>query len=241
MLSRNSTLFKVYKNTIKMMTRRGYTISPEILAMSANAAVMQANISLDYVRANKTTLQDFMIQKGRRRERNMLSCILTSEQKTCLLYFADTDNAKNISKDETILIGDICIEFNCNVIVMISPTKLGNISTSELQGLESTKNIQVQIFFDDDMMYDPIANQFGGKYELLSEEEEINLLKKNRLTKSQFPRCSDIIPYYYGIKPGRIMKVTRKILVPNTSINEEITYRLVQARSQEKPKTTKKN
>jgi DNA-directed RNA polymerases I, II, and III subunit RPABC1 len=62
------------------------------------------------------------------------------------------------------------------------------------------------------------------KHEVISNKEKKQLLERYRIKDKHLPRirCDDAIGKYIGLKPGKIVKITRK----SETAGKYITYRL---------------
>lgn len=77
----------------------------------------------------------------------------------------------------------------------------------------------------DEVSFNPLNHELSPKYEVLSEEERINLLKTYKIKPSNLPKILDSDPAVkaLGAKPGDIIKITRK----SDLAGESVYYRLV--------------
>jgi DNA-directed RNA polymerase subunit H len=76
-----------------------------------------------------------------------------------------------------------------------------------------------------EVSFNPLNHELSPRYEVLSEEERINLLKKYKIKPSNLPKILDSDPAVkaLGAKPGDIIKITRK----SELAGESVYYRLV--------------
>ncbi|MBO3762834.1 MAG: DNA-directed RNA polymerase subunit H [Thermoproteota archaeon] len=77
----------------------------------------------------------------------------------------------------------------------------------------------------DNLGFNPLSHELSPKYEILSEEERISLLKTYRIKPSNLPKILDSDPAVkaLGAKPGDIIKIIRK----SDLAGESVYYRLV--------------
>jgi len=78
---------------------------------------------------------------------------------------------------------------------------------------------------EDEVSFNPLKHELSPKYEILSEEERVKLLKTYKVRPSNLPKILDSDPAVraLGAKPGDIIKIVRK----SDLAGETFYYRLV--------------
>lgn len=82
-----------------------------------------------------------------------------------------------------------------------------------------------ELFLEEELMINIIEHDIVPKHQILTTEEQWDVLQKYKLKKKQLPRImnSDPIARYYNMKPGDICKITR----PSEKAGYTVAYRLV--------------
>jgi len=78
---------------------------------------------------------------------------------------------------------------------------------------------------EEEVSFNPLEHELSPKYEILSEDEKRELLKRYRIKPSNLPKiyASDPAVRALGAKPGDIIKIIRK----SSLAGETYYYRLV--------------
>ncbi len=88
-----------------------------------------------------------------------------------------------------------------------------------------------QVFMDYEMMYNPLINSLGARYQVLTTQEAIDLFKNkdNNITESQIYQgdMAGPVSRYLGLFPGQVLRIEREILIPGTMLTHEIIYRVI--------------
>ena len=90
---------------------------------------------------------------------------------------------------------------------------------------EIGRNIEVELFNELELQYDPTFHNLVPKHIILTKEEKKNVLQQFNLTLSQLPKLSksDVIARYYNMNIGDLIKIIRT----SPSAGKCITYRAV--------------
>lgn len=227
-------LFSLYKKTVNMLEARGYSNdSVSKYVNSENSSVFLRNFNYQ---ENKNiplnSIQQFLVNDGKTDTRTLMSTTFKKGDEILLLYFIeDLYSEKKISKDEIRVFGKLFADLkNCNWCVLISPGQLSTDALKTAKSLEYSGHIHVQIFYDDEVHAVPINAMLGSQLmKVLTDDEEEEFFKENRILKSQLPKISkeDPISKYYGLKIGQIIKLKRKNIIGKTYLNETYCYKLV--------------
>lgn len=234
-------LLKIKRESIKILQDRGYIIPAEearILNGGISADEFK-NLYLEMVSKPSHPLYGFLNKKVM--FRSFLSNIYSKGKTTCLVFFAEPEQRKDkkISAEQ---LGDFCrllIETRVNEAILISNVQSS--TTSSIMCGEATKGpnkIFIQYFTDDELMFNPLDHVFVPKHRIL-EEDEVNELKEvDKISLSHLPKISKFDPICkrMGADDGNVIEITRRILIKESLIDEEIAYRVVFTPRIEKPR-----
>ena len=96
-----------------------------------------------------------------------------------------------------------------------------------LRVLENYKSLGkwIEFFEFDEVVINITEHELVPKHELLTEEEKQEVLKRYNVKETQLPRIlrTDPVAKYLGVKPGQILRITRK----SDTAGSYVTYRLV--------------
>jgi len=236
------TLFRLFKNTIKMIKIRGYDTSKVNSVVNGDFNNFISKYSDVESNSKKNSVQKLLLGPtiNKKNMRNHISLIFKKEDGTkILVFFAVSEGKNSLPSEEVSVFSKILTDSETLNAIIISTVKLTAQSSNKLLELTGNKNYSIQFFLDEDMLYNPtefilgsrISNDDGINYgiEILNDDEEEDFLDENKILKSQMPKIASGGPVakYYGLKPGQIIKCIRMSVIPNTLINEEIFYRLV--------------
>jgi DNA-directed RNA polymerase I, II, and III subunit RPABC1 len=191
-------LYKCRKTVLEMLADRAYPV-PE-------------NFNIGF--------QDFALLL----EQNNLDLYLIKDEKDAIYVRFLYDYNKNLTKkDLDLMMEEIQGEKTNNPdINMIFILKI-NPSKNNMEMLEKIHN--VEIFWQDQLTFNPTKHFLVPKHIPLTNEEVEEVLKKYKCKKSQLPKLStsDVIAKYYGMKPDSVFKIIRN----SSSMGEHIYYRHV--------------
>lgn len=88
----------------------------------------------------------------------------------------------------------------------------------------------VQVYLDRDLSYNPLLHDMGNRYYPLSTEESVAFFRANKnVTENQMPRMDAFGPIckYLGLYPGKLVRIERNAVIPNSSDECTVSYRLV--------------
>lgn len=208
-------LFTIKKNSITMLRKRGYNIEQE-------AGIYQLDVytfARTYISAaeqNETTL------------RKILNKVYENAQGERLIsFFADLEpGKKSIGVSEVRTLVEQMERYKIRNAIFISPVGLGPAASKEIKALLS---YNIQVFLEAEMMYDPTEHILVPKHIPLTDEQQREFLNKNQIDFDKLPiiKSDDIIVRYYGLKPGRVIKIERFNMHQSMTENT-ISFRAVQ-------------
>ena len=179
-----------------------------------------------------TTIEEFKVQFN-----NKNDCILDINDgkniRTIVIFYYDMSNS--ISKKDNFkkifynYVDTIDTPFKIILISKQILTEqdrkkiLTQLVPNELE--EIGRNIEVELFNELELQYDPTLHDLVPKHIILTKEEKKNVLQQFNLTLSQLPKLSntDVIARYYNMKNGDLIKIIRT----SPSAGKCITYRAV--------------
>jgi DNA-directed RNA polymerase I, II, and III subunit RPABC1 len=205
-------IYRVKVNQVKMMIDRGYIVD-ENVDMSYDTFIN--NYKDNYNKLNHQYMtKDFKLVRVR------YFFIMPTTKKSNKIGKSElNDLKKEIAEDLK----------NCRHYIIIFE---GGVSSSALKSIEDLTKlnaVKIEIFYFNELIYNPTEYYLTPKHELLSEEEKNNILNRNKLLPNDIPWISyrDPIARYYGADIGQMFKIYREILIPETVIDEYMTYRIV--------------
>ncbi len=101
-----------------------------------------------------------------------------------------------------------------------------SITSFAKQAIKTDLECDVQLFTESELSFNVTKHFLVPKHEILSKNEKIEFVKKNKLKVTNIPRIFDndpVIKYYYG-KPGDLVKITRDSETNGCSIYYRIVY-----------------
>jgi DNA-directed RNA polymerase subunit H len=158
--------------------------------------------------------------------------IYYKDRASCLVYFADPEDKKDkkISNEQ---ISDFCkliIETKVDDAIIISNVP----SSTAIQTLctditKTMKGAFIRYFKDDELMYDPTEHSLTPHHRIMSDKDVKYMKEVVGISLKKLPRISafDPVAKRLGAKPGDLIEITRKVLVENNLIDEEIAFRTV--------------
>lgn len=224
-----SLLFKVKKNQVRMVERRGFDVSNE-------AAIFDYNVS-NFVRS----YTEFGSQYNKTFRQSLNAYYANADGNHIYVYYVETPQGGKQIKIEQIrdLMNDIDIYkqsgYTITNIIILSELPLSSGVRKEMEKLPS---FNFEYFNYDELSYDPTEHYLVPRHEILTSEEARTFLRKNRVKFNQLPIISiyEPIAKYYGAKSGQIMRVYRDVLSVETLVGSYITYRAVRDVSLDIPK-----
>uniref|UniRef100_A0A6C0AEF4 RNA polymerase subunit H/Rpb5 C-terminal domain-containing protein n=1 Tax=viral metagenome TaxID=1070528 RepID=A0A6C0AEF4_9ZZZZ len=243
----NSQLFQIFKNTLLMMYRRGYEMSKFSKIFSRDLNYFNTVYDIEKILDKPNHTQQIFLDKdiNRKSTRSMMSYIFKNSLKEkCLVYFAELGNTQTMPSTEVAIISHILNkEKDCFNVVIISPGDLHVGTANRIEELAATNIYKINIFFDKDMLYDPIFSLYSSNIEkIVPNKEAVEIVNDNKLTMNQIPKqaSGDIISRYFGISNGSLVLYKRNSMISNSLIDENYYYRTIINRDLDKQKAKPK-
>lgn len=210
-------LFRVKQNQLKMVARRGYSVSKQEQGISRTTVNNFLKAYIPFAEAQNKTL------------RQVLTIIYEQPETSdkLLVYYADvTNNQMGVKIIQTV--AKIMNEKHIRNAIIITPKSPHATARKEIEGLVA---YNIQIFLEEEMAFDPTEHMFVPQHILLTEEETTDLLLENGINLDQLPiiLSDDIMVRYYGGKAGQIFKIIRTNMF-ETAIERSISYRVIKYR-----------
>jgi len=211
------TLYDIKRTQLEMVHDRGYNIDPERAILDMDLDQFERYIT------QLASEQNVPI-------RNALSRIyepLSEGKRRMLVFYASKGgSAKQIPLDVirmfTKLIHDHPIEEA--ILVVDAP-----LSSKANQSLSEIYNVNWQVFYDQDLTYNPVKRYDTAKHIRLTEQEKVQKLQEMRTDPSRLPiiRQGDPMVRYYGWRHGDIIKTIRHDYGVSLLSPMSINYRVV--------------
>ena len=206
-----TNLFIIRKNAIDMLIERNYD----------KDFLENTHQNIDFTEFQKLYKQNSLNIKVKHNINNEIA----------IIYFY---NYRDKLKKEDInnIIEDVKSDFdnknNLNLILIIKEKphslilkRIDAINSS----LEENINLNIQIFYYNELLRNIIKHERVPKHIVLNENEKSELLNTYKIKENQLPQYSilDPIVKYYGLKHGNVFKIIRK----SKTAGNSITYRIV--------------
>jgi DNA-directed RNA polymerase subunit H (RpoH/RPB5) len=116
------------------------------------------------------------------------------------------------------MVGDSYLSYNL-IIVINKP-----MSSKEVSELRS---LNYQIFTFEELYYDPTEHYLNSRFYLMSDDESLEFLKRNKISFDDLPIITeeDPIAKYYGAKEGQIFRIERNNLLTETFSDGNVIFR----------------
>lgn len=224
-LSTIQSLLQIKQTQLQMVEDRGYVISDAeraIYDMDVRSFVTFLNNSLE-------SYNKLVPEKDRRllSNRKLLSGSYLNPEKTekMVVFFADHDKS-TVSVEEAKEFRAFLMSKGVKEGIIIIDRPLSPSSVKELLPITSVK---WQVFNDIDLSYNPTHHILYQKHELISLEEEPELLKSMRVTKSKLLliKKNDPIIKYFNWEIGRVVRIYRDNSALSVLTPYDINYRVI--------------
>lgn len=209
-----NSLFKIKKNQLKMVRRRGYNIEREenLLFMTLKEFM---DVYIPFAKDQDNTLRGVLTNVYENKEGEKI-----------VAYFADIPEKNSTMGVESLkeFLHELEEQKSKNGIIITSK----QLSSKAKKEMERLVTYNVQVFLESEMGYDPIEHYLTPEHILLTEEEQREFLTKNDISIDQLPIIldTDMISRYYGYIPGQVIKINR-INMYDTLVPKSISYRAV--------------
>jgi DNA-directed RNA polymerase subunit H (RpoH/RPB5) len=254
------SLFRVKQETIRMLRNRGYQPYPrseypdienEIQDRLLMGSPQYAEQLIAWARVSPSPIQAKLLGDGRSTDRYMLcqSYIHKSRPNDkCLVYFAE--DQRSISLNEIKYFMKVILDFQYNSAILVSKTPLSTEARRDItnirvprertptNGISNFNDCFIQTFLDDEFIYTPEEHIYVPKHRIMEPQEANDLLHHNKLKLHQLLQIGidDPIVKRLGALPGEIIEITRDNVIPDTFLDQELSYRVVYMKAPEKKK-----
>ena len=192
--------FRIYRTINQMMRDRGYIVNPDILDLQIEKF---RNI---FKNDPRNLNQVFQNTEGER----IMACFDPIDR-------LDTKTVQSLVKKME----------DSAVPRMVLVGNNGIATPPALRVLESYKSLGkwIEFFEFDEVVINITEHELVPKHEPLTEEEKAEVLARYSVKETQLPRIlrTDPVAKYLGVRPGQILKITRK----SDTAGSYVTYRLV--------------
>ena len=208
-------LFRIKKNQLKMVRRRGYIIEKQEQDIMLVDLQTFLDVYIPYDRQVKQSI------------RQVLSRPYVNEKgEKLIVYYADEPaTTKKLGVEALGHAIIMCEKYNTRNLILVSPVGLSSTASKEISKMVS---YNIYFFLEDEMTYDPTEHYFTPAHRALLPEEQRDFLKRNDLSIDQLPiiLTSDMISRYYGFRVGQIIEIIRTNL-HDTIVQKSLSYRAV--------------
>ena len=215
-------LFDIKKTQLQMMIDRGFVVSPDeqrILNMSINEfADYATNLTVQAKRSLRSALT--RVYDGPLNQNGIPS-------KRAIVYYAAKDQQKKqVSADIVRDFINLINYYKCTDAILIVDAPLSSTANNSLQEL---RLVRTQVFFDDQLTYNPTLHVDTPRHVLLSPEETRTKLQEMKVELSKLPLISEKDPVvrYYGWQAGGLVCIYRDDRSISILTPKSITYRVI--------------
>lgn len=224
------TLRQIKYETLKMLKNRGYII-PEDEIPIFEKTMTDTEFRNMYIESRSNTSHPLFshISKKFHFFRSGMSNIYHRNDGSCLVFFADPEE-KKISSDQMADFCRLIIEKKVDEAILIANVPATTITESLCNDVGKGQNsVFIQYFVDEELIYNPLEHVMTPHHRILTEREMKEMKEVDKIVASKLPRISALDPVCkrLGAKPDDIVEITRKILVKECLVSEEISYRSV--------------
>jgi DNA-directed RNA polymerase I, II, and III subunit RPABC1 len=212
-------LFSIKKTQIELVKDRGFDVGEEEIMLTWNTT-------------NFIKYLQIQMQETNKKPRYILSNIYQAsnpEDTRLFLAFYGTKQEGMVQLGREVIneFYKIATDNDVTDAIIIIDVEL---STSAKETIKNIKNINLQIFKDEDLTYNPSKHIRSPKYELLDPAVAKNKLLEMKTDVTGLPLfvISDPIVKYYGWKVGDVIKIYRDdSYLVNYLSPKSINYRLI--------------
>lgn len=211
-LAQRARLFRVKKNQVEMMRKRGYDTARE-----------EGLFTMTLEQFNQT-YEAFAASQGFSFRRALLGVYQRGDDQ-CLVAFIES-KARQVGLEAVRGFIDLFQSYRCNQGIIITQQPLSNDSTDELG---KTTAQHVQHFLESELSFVAMSHYLNPKFRVLTETEGQTWLKRNRLRTAMLPITlrTDPIPKYLGLTRGTILQELHTSLATETMVDSYLGYSIV--------------
>jgi DNA-directed RNA polymerase subunit H (RpoH/RPB5) len=213
----DTDLLVVKRNQVEMIQTRGYDTEDE----SDHLADLETFLAYYTPKAEdqQVTLREILTRIYRH---------TTDPEKNILVFYAPhpPKRSKLVSVAAATSFIALCEEHDVSDAIFLSPAELSPKARSDV---EVAVRRNIQIFYDYELMYNPIKHILVPRQELVPPEEAQELLRRLRARSQQLPVIYDADPIvrYHAWPVGGIVRVYRDNIFVNTLTQDQIFYRFI--------------
>jgi DNA-directed RNA polymerase subunit H len=232
-------LFKVKKESLKLLEDQGYDIENEKVLFDYTLEDFEQYYT-KILPSQENELVKFLKNENLNSLRSYLSSFYPSKknkEEFVVVSFA-TSSEKKVSDLDIASFCRMIQHFNVSNAILISEVPLSSAAESlcpEFVPCRIGKGGKkygcfIQHFEDNELFFDPMKHYMVPIHRLLSQEEKDELIKVDKIDPRQLPQISalDPIAKRLGARPKDVIEIIRKILTSqndNGLIQEELVYR----------------
>jgi DNA-directed RNA polymerase subunit H len=242
-------LFKVKKESLKLLEDQGYDIENERVLFDYSLEDFE-NYYTKILPSQDNELIRFLKNENLNSLRAHLSSFYPSKKDKdvfVIVYFA-VSYEKKVSEADIASFCRMIQHFNVTNAILISEVPLSSAAESlctEFVPCRVGKGGKkygcfIQHFEDNELFFDPMSHFMVPTHRLLSQEEKDDLVKVDKIDPRQLPQISalDPIAKRLGARPKDVVEIIRKIITgqedKNGLVKEELVYRGVYMPHKEK-------
>ena len=197
-----SKKYRVRKTCLKMLTKRGYIVDEDDVAM---------------------TTEDFLEKFGPDPTRESLTILVEKADDPTDQLFVFFPNDEKVGVKP---IKEYCTRMKDENVLRAIIVVRGNLTPFAKQAIkEMTQHgYRMEYFKDAELLVDITEHKLVPEHVVLTPQQKQELLERYRLKPSQLPRiqATDPVARYYGLKHQQVVKIVR----PSETAGRYITYRL---------------
>lgn len=216
-------LLKVKKNQIAMVADRGYNVTEEAGLVTTDEATFIAYYG-PYVAQNRATLRALLSRVYLRNDAD------TGNEERLLVYYAEPPGKKQIGSDEIKEFIGLMRSYGTESGVLIVDAPISSAGTAEFG---KVPQYNIQVFNEDELMYNPTRHYLVPRHTALSTVEAREFLRANKLQANKLPLILgtgeriDPIAKWYGFAPGKIIRIDRENFIFQSLVEQETFFRKV--------------
>jgi len=246
----NRYMTRLYIEVLKMVALRGYNILPyqaildderrnDFLSRQGESAnYLSDDIAGDYIYRVTTGILNQNIPNVNRGSRSMFNSIFSRGEEKLIIYFAETEDLKSVSKDSASRfvnnLRSICLN-------LFGTPDYCNTFVAKMRGILITKNnltpgnqswlsqiTVIEHFLDTSLLCSISENVFSSRRRILNKEEKTVFAKELGMSLSKIPSVvlsKDISYQFYGIDKDDVVREERESIFPESLIPKSISYR----------------
>ncbi|RVD92252.1 DNA-directed RNA polymerases II and IV subunit 5A like [Tubulinosema ratisbonensis] len=182
MSERIQCLFLKRRTILEMLRDRGYTVP-------------DTDISMTYTEFSNTFVNPGQLEQ-----------VYKSSDKQILVYFSEE---QKLSVKNVRVILDNAKQHNLTNIIIAC---VEGYSPQVIDLLKEYKEINVEIFKENELLFNVTKHELVSKHRIMSEKEKKEFLEKIRVKEEQLPQImiDDVVARYYGAKKGDLFEIIRK-------------------------------